>query len=498
MKKLIITALCATVFTTFLLPCNSFAIFEQSFSLPIEGGSIYAKMINSYFKEFVSNSLYQTLLKAGFLLAFFLAIFKFGFSFSAPWKSFLAYIMCFLLIVMPLPGAGKSLPVVLLDSLDNLTNSIIIKLGHLPTFAGQGIMLTVMNEYAKNYAYARNAYWSGKDGLQYCYEKYKQMKAREGGEIKSISAMTESDWAEAGNSFIPEQIKYIRVDTGSYTSCAELYRNVVESLRRNYIDGINKYIEQAQKVGVPVNSADGNRKTLSQYAAELKNSINNSNINQFLEGAMSYARQHPEAEAQAGRTVGLWDVVKGVWNSLTTSSGIQSLIMLIPRLLIASAGVAALWFFDYYVYHIGILIKTLAAIGLAIGVLYYAFLGRFDMILSSMGAWMWANGTYILSSILMSNFWDRVDGQLGSIVLFVLGQPGPLTDALFMLGMSLAFYTALTGIVTWQGVGLALHIPSLSTAVAPLAFYRGGGGNPPSSSSGTRATRPPEPPRMRR
>jgi hypothetical protein len=138
MKKIVITALFTVIFTTFLLPCNSFAIFEQSFSLPIEGGSIYAKMINSYFKEFVSNSLYQTLLKAGFLLAFFLAIFKFGFSFSAPWKSFLAYIMCFLLIVMPLPGAGKSLPVVLLDSLDNLTSSILIKLGHTPPFAGPG------------------------------------------------------------------------------------------------------------------------------------------------------------------------------------------------------------------------------------------------------------------------------------------------------------------------------------------------------------------------
>jgi len=98
----------------------------------------------------------------------------------------------------------------------------------------------------------------------------------------------------------------------------------------------------------------------------------------------------------------------------------------------------------------------------------------------------------------MSNFWDRVDGQLGSIVLFVLGQPGPLTDALFMLGMSLFFYSALTGIVTWQGVGLALHIPSMSSSVLPLAFYRGGGNPPSPSSSGTRATRPPEPPRMRR
>jgi hypothetical protein len=468
MKKLIIVTLITTIFTTFFLPHNSFAIFEQSFSLPIEGGSIYAKMVNSYFKEFVSNSLYQSLLKAGFLLMFFLAIFKFGFNFSAPWKGFLVYVMGFLLLVMPLPGAGKSLPVVLLDSLDDLTNSIIIKLGHSPTFAGQGIMLTTMNEYAKNYAYARNAYWAGKDGLQYCYEKYKQKKMREGGEVKSISAMTESDWAEAGNSNVPSQEEYTRVDKGSYISCNELYKKTVAFLRDNYVEGVDRYIEQAQKVGVPINSADGNRKTLSQYAAELKNSINNSNINQFLEGAMSYARQHPEAEAQSGRTVGLWDVVKGVWNSLITSSGLQSLIMLVPRLLIASAGVSALWFFDYYVYHIGIVIKTLAALGIAIGLLYYAFLGRFDMLLLGTGAWMWANGTYILSSMLMSNFWDRVDGQIGSIVLFVLGQPGPLTDALFMLGMSLAFYSALTGILTWRGVGLSLKLPGAAdTLIAP-------------------------------
>jgi len=469
MKKLIIVTLITTIFTTFFLPHNSFAIFEQSFSLPIEGGSIYAKMVNSYFKEFVGNSLYQSLLKAGFLLMFFLAIFKFGFNFSAPWKGFLAYVMGFLLLIMPLPGTGKSLPVVLLDSLDDLTNSIIIKLGHSPTFAGQGIMLTTMNEYAKNYAYARNAYWAGKDGLQYCYEKYKQKKMREGGEVKSVSAMTESDWAEAGNSNLLLQWKYIRVNTSSYASCNELYKSALASLRDNYIRGVDRYIEQAQKVGVPVNSADGNRKTLNQYAAELKNSINNSNINQFLEGAMSYAKQHPEAEAQSGRTVGFTDVIKGVWNSLATSSGLQSLIMLIPRLLIASAGVTALWFFDYYVYHIGIVIKTLAAIGLAIGVLYYAFLGRFDMILASMGAWMWANGTYILSSILMSNFWDRVDKQVGSMILFILGQPGPLTDAYFMLGMSLFFYSALTGILTWRGVGLSLKLPGAADTLIPLA-----------------------------
>ena len=475
MKKLIIIILIATIFTTFFLPHNSFAIFEQSFSLPIEGGSIYAKMVNSYFKEFVGNSLYQSLLKAGFLLMFFLAIFKFGFNFSAPWKGFLVYVMGFLLLVMPLPGTGKSLPVVLLDSLDDLTSSIIIKLGHSPTFAGQGIMLTTMNEYAKNYAYARNAYWAGKDGLQYCYEKYKQKKMREGGEVKSVSAMTESDWAEAGNSNVPLQWEYIRVDTGSYASCAKLYRSAVASLRDNYIRGVDRYIEQAQKVGVPVNSADGNRKTLSQYADELKNSVQSSIIggnekaNQLIEGAMSYAKQHPEAEAQSGRTVGLRDVVRGVWNSLTTNSGIQSLVMIVPRLLIASAGVTALWFFDYYVYHIGIVIKTLAALGIAIGVLYYAFLGRFDMLLLGTGAWMWANGTYILSSILMSNFWDRVDKQVGSMILFILGQPGPLTDAYFILGMSLFFYSALTGILTWRGVGLSLKLPGAADTLIPLA-----------------------------
>jgi hypothetical protein len=81
---------------------------------------------------------------------------------------------------------------------------------------------------------------------------------------------------------------------------------------------------------------------------------------------------------------------------------------------------------------------------------------------------MWANGTYILASVLMAKYWDNVDGGLGSIILFVLGQPSPLTDALFMLGMSFAFYSTLTGLVTWRGIGLSLHLPSAAAAATPL------------------------------
>jgi len=303
-----------------------------------------------------------------------------------------------------------------------------------------------------------------------------------------MNKMTAEDWQQAGisnivwTSNLGSNLPEMSMSSTSMASCAELYQTVASKFKKAYQDGIDKYIESAKNMGVPINQTI-NGKTLAERAAEMKAAISNRSDSEIVSHAVEYAEKNPEPTKPSFR-----DIIKAVYKTFTTSYGIQSLLLTLPRLLIALSGVMALWFFDYYVYHIGILIKTLAAIGLAIGVLYYAFLGRFDMILSSMGAWMWANGTYILASILMAKYWDNVDGGLGSIILFVLGQPSPLTDALFMLGMSFAFYSALTGIVTWQGIGLSIHMPSPGTALIPLAFMRNfppGGG--PGGGSGAKS-----------
>jgi len=446
-----------------LIPANVFAIFEQSFSLPIEGSSQHAKMVNDYFNQFVSSSIYQSLLKAGFLLMLLLTIFKFGFNFSSPWRDFFAYIMGFLLIVMPLPGIGKSLPILLIDSLDNLTNSMVIKLGHPPYSAGQGIMLMVMDNYASNYASKSVWHEAGKDGLSFCYKNYVETQKRNGNPVKPMNKMTVEDWQQAGISNIDEvKSTTDNILVTSKEDCAQLYQEVAARFKKAYQDGINKYIDSAKNMNVPVNQPI-NGKSLTERASEMKAAISSRSDSDVVSHAVEYAEKNPEPIKP-----GFGDIIKAVYKTFTTSYGIQSLLLTLPRLFIALTGVTALWFFDYYIYHIGILIKTLAAIGIAIGVLYYAFLGRFDMLAASAGAWMWANGTYILSSILMAKYWDNVDGGLGSIILFILGQPSPLTDALFMLGMSFAFYSALTGLVTWRGVGLSLHLPSAAAAATPL------------------------------
>ena len=461
-KKYIYLIIIVNIFCFLLIPANVFAMFEQNFSLPIEGGSQYAKTINDYFGQFVGSSTYQSLLKAGFLLALLLTIFKFGFNFSEPWRDFLAYVMGFLLIVMPLPGAGKSLPILLLDSLDSLTNSIIVKLGHAPYSAGQGIMFMMMDNYASNYASKTIWHEAGKDGLSLCYKNYVETQKRNGNPVKPINKMTAEDWQQAGVSNILN-IEFQDVfPTVRPKYCAELYQTVASKFKKAYQDGIDKYIESAKNMGVSINQTI-NGKTLAERAAEMKAAVSNRSDSEIVSHAVEYAEKNPEPTKP-----GFGDVLKAIYKTFTTSYGIQSLLLILPRLLIALSGIMALWFFDYYVYHIGILIKTLAAIGLAIGVLYYAFLKKFDMIIASMGAWMWANGTYILASVLMAKYWDNVDGGLGSIILFVLGQPSPLTDALFMLGMSFAFYSTLTGLVTWRGIGLSLHLPSAAAAATPL------------------------------
>lgn len=458
-RKVVILTIC--LFVLFLTPTNSFALFNQNFDLPIEGQSFLGKAVNSYFNEFVGSGLYQSLLKAGFLLAVFLAIFKYGFRAGDAFKDFLTYIMTFFFIVVPLPGVGKSLPIVLVDSLDNLTNSIIVKLGHHPPVAGQGIMLSTAENFARNYSYSRNAWWS--KGMQDCYNQVVADATRNG---RPIPKMVDID--EGGNynfsyyenyktSVVPSQLQILNVKTGikiqDSVNCASLASETVKSLKEEYKRGLDAYVSRAEKMGVPTDK-------LKPEIEKLKYNISSESL---LLGAVQYAQQHPEAVDQNPRTVGTGDVIKGIWKSFTTAEGIQSLFYIIPRIILALTGVLSMYFFDYYVYHIGSLIKIAAAIGIALGVLFFAFLGRLDMLISSIGAWMFANATYIVASVLMVHFWDRVDKGFGSMVLFILGQPGPLTEAYTMLAFGFMLYATLASIMTWKGLSLSIKVPTVIT-----------------------------------
>lgn len=446
------------LFLLFLFnPNNSWALFEQNFALPIEGGTKLGQAVNSYFNDFVSNSLYQGLLKAGFLLAVLIAIFKYGFRVDHPFRDFLVYVMTLFFIVMPLPG-GKTLPVMLVDSLDNLTNSIIIKLGHYPALGGQGVMLATAENFARNYAYSRNAWYA--KGVEDCYQQVVADAARQGKPAPSLLNRN-SDGSynlEIYNNFttsvVPKQISYVRIPVGNM-DCKGMVQSTIQSLQASYKKGLDEYIRQAEKMGLPTDKLKTN----------FENLYKNADSESLLKEAVKYANRHPEAVEQ-NKTPNGWEIIRGMFKSFFTADGIQSLLLFVPRLLISVAGVLALYFFDYYVYHIGALIKIAASIGIALGVLFFVFLGRISFLVESIGAWMFANATYIIASIIMANFWDKVDKNLGSMFLFILGQPGPLTEAYFMLGFSLMLYTTLAGIITWRGVSLSVKMPNVITPFA--------------------------------
>ena len=452
------------LFLFIAVPDNAFALFNYSFDLPIEGGTIPGKMVNSNFQNFVSSSVYQALLKAGFMLMLLWGILKIGFGNLQGLKDFIVYLVVFFLLIAPLPVINKPIPIYLMDKMDELTNSIIVKLGHYPTYAGSGISFVNAHQFATNYAAQQNVGLA--HGLNDCYVKA-QNKYPDRIIDKNNPSVYEgittdkvplNFWGRMGNFVRREE----NLDT---YSCVSLYKNAVDSLKLAYIKGIDQYMRQAQKIGVQLNPE------AIKNLESLKSSMKGENLIAY---SMSYAKSHPEAAAEKTRDTGFFAFLDAI-KSLFTEEGARSFFFIAERLIIGLVGSLSLWFFDYYVYHIGSLLKTMAGIGMAIGVLFYAITGRLNMIFAATGAWMFANGTYIVASIIMTNYWDRVNkdfsDMLYNVTTFILGTPGaPLVDAFTMLSFALMFYTALAGIITWSGVGLSLKLPS--PALAPILVSR--------------------------
>ncbi len=118
-------------------------------------------------------------------------------------------------------------------------------------------------------------------------------------------------------------------------------------------------------------------------------------------------------------------------------------------------GQVFLWIFDYYIYDIVTLIKAFAAMGLAFGILYFSYLQRLDMVISSLGLWMFGNGLYIVAATAMNEFYYKLDRGIGTAFLTIEGAKNAYSDGLFMLAVTGMLATMLAGALTWKGVSFA-------------------------------------------
>ena len=63
------------------------------------------------------------------------------------------------------------------------------------------------------------------------------------------------------------------------------------------------------------------------------------------------------------------------------------------------SGFFFVYIFNYYIFQLVTVIKIIAAIGMALGVLYFMFFRKVELPLAALGIWIFGNGWYILAAI---------------------------------------------------------------------------------------------------
>ena len=116
-----------------------------------------------------------------------------------------------------------------------------------------------------------------------------------------------------------------------------------------------------------------------------------------------------------------WDAME-----VFTTDGAEHLIMIVPRLVMCLTGMFFVYIFNYYIFQLVTVLKMVAAIGMALAVLYYAFLRRVELPMAALGVWIFGNGWYILADIAMNQYYAKVQAnslstQLAGVLLGAQG-----------------------------------------------------------------------------
>jgi hypothetical protein len=194
-----------------------------------------------------------------------------------------------------------------------------------------------------------------------------------------------------------------------------------------------------------------------------------------------YTYDHkPEDEKQPG----LFNSLK---RALLTRQGWANLVMIMPRLAIASTGIFFVYIFNYYIFQLVTVIKMVAAIGMALGVLYYMFFRKLELPLAALGIWVFGNGWYILAAIGMNQYWKTMlDTPSPSMLAQVLlGTQGAVTNGLFAVGLVGLMGSILAGILSWKGIAMSMHhAPGVQQAQRSVPSMGGGKSSGGGASSG--------------
>jgi hypothetical protein len=407
----------------------------QSFAAPMENGTKYGHYINDNYSAVTGVIWGSTLMKAGFFLVIFLTLIKIGFRTPGGLKDAGAYLLAIILLAGPIFN-GKSLLLMAADASDSLTVSIVQQLGGLNyQFAGSAVasmmaQTTITNDVLHKW---RNELWYFRRD---CYNPYNAQQP-------AGTSRQDPFAIDYGDMSVDPLTVFWNVDfTMSNVNCNDYKQNLGSSLQSDFSERLQQYQADLAANGV----------TLSPQDQQLFNNLANVSPDELVnKGVYTYSNK-PEDDKQPG-------LVDSIVKAVATSRGWENLLMLFPRLAIAASGFFFVYIFNYYIFQLVTVIKIIAAIGMALGVLYYMFFRKIELPITALGIWVFANGWYILAATAMNQYWNTLSNvSMGSkIAQVLLGAQGAVTDGLFAVGLIGVMGSLLAGILSWKGLSLSMH-----------------------------------------
>lgn len=450
--KSILGIIVFAILLTAPLPADAIWFGGQNFETPLENETIYKGTINKYFHLIRTHALTGTLLKAGFFLALFIMIIKVGFGMGREGLGeFLKYSFTIILLVAPIFG-GQSLPILIANTSDRITYNIVVDIGApAPKTAGGGILLNMAFDNAREKTIKEHSR-ELVDFREKCYSPAVQLYQLSNQEKKAPKPSDSSSLNYSNITVDPDIAHYAMLkDDVSDTDydCAAYKDYLSAKLKTRYDSIINAHVEAAQ--------ANGTSLEKIQKPLGIVRNVTGDEI--LDEGTFS-------ASAEAGKS--WWQKLKDVYNtfSLQPGSSVLSLFMLFTKLAIMFLGLSFLWFFDYHIYEVCTVIKTVAAMGLVLGVLYYMFLKKLELPIGALGLWAFANGLYIVAGVTIKTFYyDKMieAGPITSTIGYLLGFKTIVGDALVATAFAGMSATILAGYLSWTGAKVAMSFVAVGT-----------------------------------
>lgn len=441
-------------------PQSSEALLEgANFELPIEKDtSKYAvtsdmsgtatNMPTLYWNQFATSRPLLGLLQAGFYLTVFLSLLSFGAGNVGAGKDLIIYLATFGLLTLPIPFPGTSggpILVLFANASDAMTLNILNSLGFNKNNAKSFSNTFGAFQYANDKTLSDyKTQLSNFDTI--CYQPARARQAASPLVSGVPPALDYNFDPSAPTSDTPPTVAFATADFDTTTAptitCADMKTKIAADMQAAY---------QGQLVGYAIDH---------NFPLETKDSLKNavpSDPNVIFDYGMT------QVTAAGPKT--------DFRNAKVTARYIQLFTQIRPMLI--ATGSMMLLVFDEYIFDIVVVIKSIAAAGMVLGVVYFSFFRKLEIPLTALGVWIMGNGLHVVANLglqqifrpaiasstgsSIGNVGTGISNVAGLISGYILGTSSKFEDALIMMAFVGSVGSVLASILSWKGISAAVN-----------------------------------------